>query len=1521
MTVDSDRLARLSCLERDLLDTKTGIHIDGLLDGITALVADCDFPSSQRNKSIEHFLNRYTGIAKRIQDCRLKYEDFESVKIIGRGAFGEVKLVRHRTSRKVFAMKLLSKYEMMKRSDSAFFWEERDIMARASSPWIVKLHFAFQDAKYLYMIMDYMPGGDLVNLMSNYDIPDKWAAFYAAEVILALQIIHSMGYVHRDVKPDNLLLDKDGHLKLADFGTCMKIDEDGYCHCETAVGTPDYISPEVLKSQSGEGKYGRECDWWSVGVVLYEMLVGETPFYSDSLVGTYGKIMNHESSLAFPPELELTPQAESLMRGFLCHKDGRLGSEAMGGISALKLHPFFEGREWNFDDIRNHIPPVVPELNGECDTSNFEEIEPKSVRLAESFPVQKAFTGNHLPFIGFTYSADHSYLNNEPPLAITNGIAHHAENEIDVQELSRLKEELSRLKDELEETRTKLLSESQNRVDLESMYEMKSKELQLLKQSPTPGNKTEMVDANASSRKDKLENQIFELTQQLEVSREKESKSRSALQELTLQYAQLRENYEEMADKYSELQEEYKSLTLNNKSLKLSVENEATAKSQLMQKIEKNEIAISTLQGDLADSRERSERLQRELEASVRDLEALRVSRNTENVPNFENSGNIEEMFNGKLRSFQQGGGDAGNEGTEEIRVRDLAEKLRLEQERHREMEALIASAQLENQRLSVEISRERERCSHLALGKEQELQRRTLIQNDLAGQCKRFNSLKRKETQLSQELTTLKEQKTKLEEFSQRLKNGRSMNELKIKDLTEQLEAEQYFAALYKKQAKEFQDEVEEKEKFRKDLECKYEEAVGEKMALSERLECYKTQTHALVKQKLAALELGSPLSRVSTDATNGSEIPPSSQSPHTTERENAENSQLVLLSKDKNEIQAKLMALVKEITGGCVPHPSATPRDLLEQIGKQLRQEKLLKMQAVNKLHEVMNRKDIKKKLVNSNSSNNNNKKAALAMEDLRKKDKECRKLQQDLTQEKSKYNKMVEKYSKDLSECQANLYEESSSRLKFQLELDSKDAEIEALRKHVLSIKNSSNINLSASNNDKLASRLTPKSYTPNSHHLNHNTTINIMNRSSIVSNYIDHTISSVPVTNNGGGVTNSSSGSGTGSSNGSFNGRSTEIDGGNMQIVNGVAGSRDDEWLEGWLGMPNKHKNVRKQGYWLMRYVVANEGKLFFYEHRSSEEIQRDARPLFVLNLNKVYHVRSVTQTDVMRADSKEVPRIFQILYASEAEIAHPATRNPSLTASFNPIDSASQGNTTYSGGDLLLHKGHQFQPVFFHMPCTCDHCLKPLWNVFKPPPALECKSCHLKVHKEHLIGGNSLLEETVPPCKISLNNHSAKELILIAESSDKQKVWINHLYKMIRKRSMLIRNPTFNPRLSNKSSFSGISLSGQGLPSINRVPSNAAVEANHFKSAENGEGNAVETKFFHFPSSCSHANGPSASNKQHPNGNNVGRPLPALPDQVVGQDNRSHSTTTNHDHHLSDPTQQLKSSTLPKHLKQ
>ncbi|KAK6011085.1 protein kinase domain protein, partial [Ostertagia ostertagi] len=207
-----------------------------------------------------------------------------------------------------------------------------------------------------------------------------------------------MGYIHRDVKPDNMLISRSGHIKLADFGTCVKMNKNGVIKCSTAVGTPDYIAPEILQNQGKEAEFGTEVDWWAVGVFIYEMLIGETPFFAEALVSTYSNIMDHKNSLRFPDEPAISAHAKDLIRKFLSSADVRLGKS----VDAIRAHPFFKNDEWTFETLRNATPPVIPELKGDDDTTHFEDIEAKPMN--ESFQLPKTFIGNQLPFIGFTYS-------------------------------------------------------------------------------------------------------------------------------------------------------------------------------------------------------------------------------------------------------------------------------------------------------------------------------------------------------------------------------------------------------------------------------------------------------------------------------------------------------------------------------------------------------------------------------------------------------------------------------------------------------------------------------------------------------------------------------------------------------------------------------------------------------------------------------------------------------------------------------------------------------------------------------------------------------------------------------------------------------------------------------------------------------------------------------------------------------------------------------------------------------------
>ncbi|KXS21365.1 kinase-like protein [Gonapodya prolifera JEL478] len=495
------------------------------LDARLAAEINAGAMSEERRGKVMNQQRRKESDFLRLRRTRLSSADFETVRVIGRGAFGEVRLVQKRDTGKVFAMKVLKKSEMMKKDQVRFgggggldgaglmtvrysgsdgarvLWSavcigsivrhgdlrgackngmdagarsvymnpmedsvyaqreappvivgcicspifllahvraERDVLAEsAETPWVVQLYFSFQDEHYLYLVMEFCPGGDMMNMLIKYDtFPEDVTRFYMAECVLAIDSIHELGFVHRDVKPDNLLIDKDGHVKVSDFGlstglhkmysteawregpppvldhgpdgSVKRIDVSRKDRLATwkknrraiaysTVGTPDYMAVETFSQQG----YSAECDWWSLGAIMFECLVGYPPFCSETPHETYRKILNHRDHLYFPEDVHVSREAEDLIKRLICDPQYRLSGPE------IKRHPFFRNVDWT--TIRQLRPPLVPELKSITDTSYFDDI-PEAPGAAHPMgmgtvgstmggdPVQK-----ELVFLGYTY--------------------------------------------------------------------------------------------------------------------------------------------------------------------------------------------------------------------------------------------------------------------------------------------------------------------------------------------------------------------------------------------------------------------------------------------------------------------------------------------------------------------------------------------------------------------------------------------------------------------------------------------------------------------------------------------------------------------------------------------------------------------------------------------------------------------------------------------------------------------------------------------------------------------------------------------------------------------------------------------------------------------------------------------------------------------------------------------------------------------------------------------------------------
>ncbi|XP_042621620.1 myotonin-protein kinase-like isoform X4 [Cyprinus carpio] len=387
----------------ELGHAKGPVSLQTLLDLLVGVYQEFSSAALLREKHVQRFLQWAEPLVRQVKKTRISRDDFDILKVIGRGTFSEVALARMRNTQQVYALKIMNKWNILKRGETACYQEEREVLLKGDRRWITELHYAFQDDNHLYLVMDYYVGGDLLTLLSKFGdrIPEDMAQFYLAEMVMAIDSVHRLGYVHRDIKPDNILLTADGHTRLGDFGSCLRLEDDGLIHSSLAVGTPDYLSPEILRAVEGGGGYGSECDWWALGICAYEMLLGTTPFYAESISETYAKIIHFKDYFEFPPGSEVSEEARSLISALICDRSERLGSRGSGDFTK---HPFFTGLDWS--SLHLLPPPYRPDVFDATDTSNFDVLDDcLSHTETLSDMMERAPVGLHLAFVGYSYTA------------------------------------------------------------------------------------------------------------------------------------------------------------------------------------------------------------------------------------------------------------------------------------------------------------------------------------------------------------------------------------------------------------------------------------------------------------------------------------------------------------------------------------------------------------------------------------------------------------------------------------------------------------------------------------------------------------------------------------------------------------------------------------------------------------------------------------------------------------------------------------------------------------------------------------------------------------------------------------------------------------------------------------------------------------------------------------------------------------------------------------------------------------
>ncbi|KAF6028235.1 hypothetical protein EB796_013461 [Bugula neritina] len=1032
--------------------------------------------------------------------------------------------------------------------------------------------------------------------------------------------------------------------------------------------------------------------------------------------------MDHKNSLQFPEDVEISKPAKHLISAFLTSRESRLGTN---GVGEIKSHAFFNklDKNWTWETIRSCVPPVVPDISCDTDTSNFDDIDDDR-SMEETFPVPKAYAGNHLPFIGFTFTREYSFIKDakqsgkEMPVIhdeldsvkVNGGMGRHerpAKNKGNVaggeeysalelllqqekklraeteQKLGVMKGSLEAMKKEEDALKSDIMDyerkiakanleidkasrkyKNENERHRQATERLAMLEVQLQQQQNAAKQATESKRQRDSEKMISLERQLTDVNERLQSETESYNKYKKMYSDLLQRFNQVDTSYTELQGKHADIMAVKMKLEKNISNLTAALDKEKSSQSTVSDQIQelqernaKLEVEINRIKAQETETRQEKEMLLQSkfsMEKSLANTELeLKTYQHKYEEEHRAHQETVSRHKDDKRKTLMS------NEDSNRNLIREMQLKIDYEKSVRQSAEDAKLSMEKKKNELIVDLDQVRSQSSKLGQDLkalmvenqtlkqhiEEEVSKRSHAQSELKAHLQEITVVRIAEKQSSKEIETLKDERRNTEQRINALKTEVKKLEKANAELREQLEDEQNFYGLYKTQVREQKEEIEDMNKQMEELETDLKNTREERDRITATLQLTLTKADSqqllrkIAEDQLAELQHEKEV----LDIELSHERQENNKKESALQKLESENrvlsGEIETLNQNSVELDSKLRKQSEEMTKLQESRAHESINEELRELRKALQSERLFKVQAVDKLAEVMQRKEFSQK----------DKGRKVSSMELKKREKECRKLQQELTQEKTKFNALVDKNARELSELNATLYEESKVRTRIQLELDARESELEQLRQKLIT---SDTISVSSGND------------------------LDSLNDSAV------------------------------------------------------------SEHLAGWLAIPARNKGKFT---WKKQYIVVSSKKILFYETDHENAI-----PTLVIDIDKLAHVRAVSQGDVHRASPKDIPRIFQMLYYTDGETA------------IKPREDNQQPQP-----GVLSHKGHDFLDIHYRTPTTC---------------------CHMKFHKEHWEKG----EEFVGYCKVNKDAQSAKELLLQANTAEEQKKWIQRMSKRVNK---------------------------------------------------------------------------------------------------------------------------------------